>query len=226
MNFYSYKHVIGTFYAPSEIFINLQFIQTLHKEDYYSGIGEIIKSLLMQEGSISNLDNIINKVSLLKKKDEKQILNVMRDVIKIKLSYMEGDEFDMGKRNLLNYGHEFGHALEPASSFSIPHGIAVIIGIIFANAIAVRRGLLDKKLFEYLNNNLLLVNIPQDVIKLKKEYFKAESILLYMKKDKKKISKDFPLVLPKENFILHKITDLKIGEFNQGLSDLITVLKI
>jgi 3-dehydroquinate synthase len=180
----------------------------------------------MQENAPSQFDRIIRDIALLQTKDEERILHTIHEVIKIKLSYMEGDEFDTGKRNLLNYGHEFGHALEPASSFAIPHGIAVLIGIIFANAVAVNRGWLDRKMFNFLNDNLLLVNIPRDVIKLEKEYFKPETLLKNMKNDKKKVSKDLPLVLPKENFTLHKITDLKKEEFHQGLADLETVLGI
>ena len=64
----------------------------------------------------------------------------------IKKGYIEVDEFDKGRRNLLNYGHSYGHALETATNFDIPHGQAIAIGMIFANIVAVKRGLLSETL--------------------------------------------------------------------------------
>ena len=77
--------------------------------------------------------------------DTKQIIesDIFNDIIlstlEIKKSYFEGDEFDTGRRNLLNYGHCFGHALESASNYSISHGEAVIIGMGFANLLSYER---------------------------------------------------------------------------------------
>ena len=52
---------------------------------------------------------------------------------KIKKSYIENDEFYTGKRNMLNYGHCFGHAIESSTNFEISHGQAVVLGMILAN---------------------------------------------------------------------------------------------
>ena len=56
------------------------------------------------------------------------------------IAYIEDDEFDRGVRNVFNYGHSFGHAIEAATDFAIPHGIAVTIGMDMANDAAVRLG--------------------------------------------------------------------------------------
>ena len=128
LNHESYKNVLGTFYPPSQIYINVGFLKTLGKTDYLSGVGEIIKLMLMQKDPIKNLDNSIKKIEKLKlNSDNKFVTNIIKESIEIKKSYMEGDEFDLGRRNLLNYGHELGHALEATSNFKIPHGIGVII---------------------------------------------------------------------------------------------------
>ena len=68
---------------------------------------------------------------------------------------MAGDEFDTGRRNLLNFGHCFGHALEATSSFEIPHGQAVVIGMLLANVIAQQRGLLSEELQMFIADKLL-----------------------------------------------------------------------
>lgn len=227
LNLKQYKNVVGTFYPPSKIIINVDFLKTLPKVNYYSGVGEIIKFYLMKNKALNNLENSIAKINSLKDvSNKKAILKIIEESIKIKLSYMEGDEFDKGRRNLLNYGHEFGHALEPASSFNIPHGVAILIGIIFANIVSYRRGLLSKRNFDLLNDKLLIPNIPYDVLKLKKRYFDKNTILENMKKDKKRIGNDLVLVLPKKNFSLIKVNDLTIDEYESSLVELENIIGV
>ena len=223
LNHESYKNVLGTFYPPSNIFICADFLNTLTETDYLSGVGEIIKFMLMKKDAIKNLDGSIRKIEKLKlNNDKKFVINVIKESIEIKKSYMEGDEFDLGKRNLLNYGHELGHALEATSDFKIPHGIGVIIGIIFANLVSVQRGWIDEKLNEKINRYLLLPNIT--TVKLKEEYFNHDGLLEKIKKDKKRISEKLPLVLLKNDFKLVKITDLDFTEFNNSLQKLATII--
>lgn len=223
LNHESYKNVLGTFYPPANIYICTDFLKTLQKTDYLSGVGEIIKFMLMKKNPIKNLDDSIKKIEKLKlNKDREFITDIIKESIEIKKSYMEGDEFDLGKRNLLNYGHEIGHALESTSNFRIPHGIGVIIGIIFANLVSVQRGWIDESINEKINKLLLLPNIT--TVKLKKEYLDYEIILEKIKKDKKRISDKLPLVLPKRNLNLVKITDLDFVEFKKALQKLIRII--
>jgi len=220
LNHESYKNVLGTFYPPSQIYINTDFLKTLEKTDFISGVGEIIKLMLMKKDAINNLDDLIKKIEKLKlNKDKKFVINIIKESIEIKKYYMGGDEFDLGRRNLLNYGHELGHALEATSNFEIPHGIGVIIGMIFANLISVKRGWIDDKLNEKICKHLLLPNIK--TVKLKTEYFDYKILLEKIKKDKKRISDKLPLVLPKKNYELVKITDLDFNEFKTNLQKLI-----
>ncbi|MEK7177503.1 MAG: hypothetical protein AAB705_01605, partial [Patescibacteria group bacterium] len=199
-------------------------LKTLKKIDYMSGVGEIIKFMLMRKDPIKNLDGTIKKIEKLNlNNDKKFVINIIKESIEIKKSYMEGDEFDLGRRNLLNYGHELGHALEATSNFKVPHGIGVIIGIIFANLVSVQRGWIDEKINEKINKFLLLPNIK--TVKLKSEYFDFKALLEKIKKDKKRISDKLPLVLPRSDFELIKITDLDFNEFKKTLQKLIQVIK-
>lgn len=227
LNLKHYKNVLGTFYPPSKVIINVDFLKTLPKLNYYSGVGEIIKFYLMKENALSDLPKTLKKIKSLKNnKNRKEILKIIEESMKIKLSYMEGDEFDTGRRNLLNYGHEFGHALEPASSFKIPHGVAILIGIIFANTVSFKRKMIDEKVFEDLNKLLLVPNIPKDVIDLKKRYFNRDLILENMKKDKKRIGNDLVLVLPQKDFSLVKVNNLGIDEYDSSLVELKKIIGI
>lgn len=220
INFSSYKNVVGTFYPPSSIYINPHFLKTLKKQDYYSGIGEIIKFLLMQKDAVKKIDASVSDIERLRSFESVDfVTNMIKKSIEIKLSYMAGDEFDKGRRNLLNYGHELGHALESSSSFHIPHGIAITIGMIFANLVSHNRKWIDKKLFDEINSKLLLPNIPDKKL-LKKQYFSYTSLLKNMKKDKKRISEKLVLVLPQKDFSLIKITDLTDEEYKKNLDQL------
>ena|SRR3989338_11683869 len=184
-----------------------------------------MKLLLMKEDSSKNLAKIVEKVEILDcQEDKKRMIEIIKEAMQIKLSYMEGDEFDKGRRNLLNYGHEFGHALEPASDYQVPHGIAIVIGMIFANYISVKRKWMRSKLFDYLNENIFIPYMRRSMIKLKKDFFKPSTLLANMKKDKKRESSDLVLILPKENLNLCKVQDLTIQEFETGLREVQKIL--
>lgn len=219
LNFGGYKNLIGTFYPPKEIYINVDFVDTLSRYDYASGLGEIIKFLLMKDGALQDLDTHIRTIDKLREtKDKKLAGRLIAESIHIKLSYMKGDEFDHGRRNLLNYGHELGHALESVSSFRVPHGIGVLLGISFANFIAVRRKWLDKRTASYINERLLLPNIALSTKTIRSEYFRLPPLLARLKQDKKQTGAGLVLVLPTKDLTLTKVHDLTIAEVREGLA--------
>jgi 3-dehydroquinate synthase len=220
LNFETYKNLIGTFYPPAEIYINVDFLQTLEKLYFYSGIGEVIKLQIMKEQYQKNFKEIVEKINMAKE-NFSFLSNLIKDCLKIKQTYFKNDEFDLGKRNLLNYGHSLGHALETSSNYYIPHGIAVTIGMIFANIISLRRRWINEDEFKYLNNNLLIPNIP---IKLKRECFTYNILINIIKTDKKNIGKKLSLILPDSNFNMIKINDLNDIEFEKGLDVLVEIL--
>ncbi|MEK7129894.1 MAG: 3-dehydroquinate synthase, partial [Patescibacteria group bacterium] len=226
LNFKNYKNVIGTFYPPKEIYINVDFLDTLSPLDWASGIGEIVKIHLMKDHAVRDLEKTIRVIDQLRKTKEKRLARrIIEESIRIKLSYMKGDEFDRGRRNLLNYGHELGHALESVSGFRIPHGTGVLIGMLFANYVSLKRRWLDKNLFTYINEKLLLPNIFARTGVLQKHYFAESTIIDRMKNDKKRTSEGLVLVLPKNDLTLIKINDLTKTEVSEGLKvvyDLIT----
>jgi 3-dehydroquinate synthase len=222
LNFESYKNILGGFYPPNTIHIYPQFLNTLTKKDFYSGIGEVIKFALLKEEYPKNFHTIIKTVEALKK--NKKMLQAIHKTMEIKKAYIDEDEFDTGKRNLFNYGHCFGHALENASHYKIPHGIAVTIGMIYANIIAFKRGLISQKRYQFLNQSLLIPNI---FIKLKKEYFNKKILLQSMKNDKKRVGKDLTIIIPIDDEIrASKINDLTVKEFNMALQYLVKMLKV
>ncbi len=127
LNLDSYKNVLGAFYPPDEIYVDVGFVDTLSALDRWSGIGELVKLLLMDVSEAADLKRVKREIETLTQNKEGLFAGVKKGLA-IKKSYIEEDEFDHGRRNLLNYGHTLGHALEGVSDFRIPHGIGVESG--------------------------------------------------------------------------------------------------
>ncbi len=156
INIDEYKNQVGNFYPPSKIFLNTGFLKTLSDGEIKSGMGEIIKVHLL-DGKKSFSYIYRHYESALKDK------GLMRELIfrslKIKKRVIEKDEFDSGYRNIMNYGHTFGHALESLTDYGLPHGQAVTVGMDISNYLSLRLGYINNSLFLRLHE-LLLRNWP------------------------------------------------------------------
>jgi len=133
------KNMLGTFYPPREVVIDERFLATLEERDVRSGIGEIIKVHAIE--SAAAFDRLAQDYERLTA-DPALLCRYIERALAIKQRFIEADEFDTGVRNVFNYGHSFGHAIESATDFAVPHGIAVTMGMEIANHVAAQRGLL------------------------------------------------------------------------------------
>ena len=223
LNYKSFKNLLGTFYPPSKIFLNVAFTKTLSDIDFYSGIGEVVKLHLM--GGQENIELISSKINILdtKREDIEFLTGLVENSLSIKYSYIKDDEFDTGRRNLLNYGHCFGHAFEVASDYAIPHGTAVVIGMLFANLIAVKRGVLSNEKETMIRNNILLHSLN---FQFEIDYFNKDVILSALKMDKKRVGDGLPLIFMQNNLELIKILDMTSEELFFGIDKVIDLLKI
>ncbi|MFA5276455.1 MAG: 3-dehydroquinate synthase [Candidatus Omnitrophota bacterium] len=220
LNYKRFKNLIGTFYPPHAVFIDTGFNSTLLTTDFCSGLGEIVKLHIMGgdgyfRAALKNLPSIIAK-------KKSYLVRSIHNSLLIKKSYIEDDEFDWGKRNFLNYGHCFGHAIETASNFKIPHGQAVVFGIMLANIISEKRGLLfcglENKIFE----ELLLPIVASDA----RPYLsRKERIISSMEKDKKRVGVKLPLIIMKDGFRMDKLLDLEKKEISFALDNLTARIK-
>lgn len=224
LNYGHFKNLLGSFYPPSVVYIDVEFTKTLSQIDFYSGFGEIVKLHLM--GGSQNIDIIMNTVDTIERErnNVELLTQLVQNSLQIKYSYIKDDEFDSGKRNLLNYGHCFGHALEASSGYAIPHGIAVVTGIIFANLVAVQRGLLSEKTAQNWYNSLLrkcILGGGGD-----NQHFSGEKILSAMKMDKKRTGEGLPLIIMDDALELHKLTDLTPKELFNTIDCMLAFLNI
>ena len=129
------KNILGTFTPPKRVTISTEFLDSLDPGDLRSGLGEMLKVHAI-EGPAA-FDRIAIDYGRIFQ-DRRVMADYIRRSLLIKQPYIEEDEFDRGRRNIFNYGHSFGHAIEAATDFAIPHGIAVTIGMDMANYLAAR----------------------------------------------------------------------------------------
>jgi 3-dehydroquinate synthase len=205
INFGNSKNLIGSFFPPDKIFIDIAFCDTLTLKYFNSGLGEIIKfHLLSNEKGYGLLRKYLASSEL---KHGELFKNIIWSTLEIKKSYFEGDEFDTGRRNLLNYGHCFGHALESASNFEICHGEAVLVGMGLANLLSLKRGVMKKEKYVEFENIFRKYYPKFDVSKIN-----IEDIIYYLKRDKKRVGKDLTMILSENIGRQFKFNDIQEKE--------------
>lgn len=143
INFGEFKNQVGGFYPPNKIFIYPDFIDTLSEAEMKSGMGEMLHYFI-----VSSEEDFLKYKSLYKEafNDKKILSEIIARSLEIKKVYIEKDEFDQSIRQIFNYGHSFGHAIESLTHYQIPHGIAVSYGMDLANFISVKMDLIPNEI--------------------------------------------------------------------------------
>jgi 3-dehydroquinate synthase len=179
LNIGDFKNQIGTFYPPHRVLLVASLVKTLPWDEIRSGLGEVIKlQLLSSEAGFRELMADLKHFTGQPEVLEKWVGRSMQ----VKKPFIEKDEFDRGIRNLLNYGHTFGHAYESATHYEIPHGLAVILGLLTATSLSADLGLVPAAHFEELESLLRPWYQPYDA-QLRRA--PREKIFAAVKQDKK-----------------------------------------
>ena len=194
---------------------DVSILNSLPKREIICGYGEILKHAIISNRKIFNylIKNCFKILNLKSPFIEKTIA----DSCKIKQNIVQQDEKEKNLRKILNLGHTFAHAYEATLSYSkkINHGEAVIIGIATAAKFSFVNNILIKKDYEQIINHINNLKIPINL----NYYFKKKdinSIIKYMKSDKKNNSSKINLILIKKigKIILNsKFDQLKIKKF-------------
>ena len=189
VNFEKFKNQLGNFYPPSKIFIDLSFLETLSKSDFSSGLGEMCHYFI-----ISGEEDYARfaKEYSMSINDRTVLEGLIARSLEIKKSIIEIDEFDKNERQVFNYGHSFGHAIESVSNYKIPHGIAVGKGMDMANFISEKLGYISSE------TRMVIREVLMDIC----EDFSFKDISLdkfksALSKDKKNVGKELVLILNK-----------------------------
>ncbi len=211
INFGEYKNQIGGFYPPNKIFINLEFLNTLSEADLQSGLGEMSHYFIVA-GEKDFKEYKMDYEDALT--DNNILAKMISNSLKIKKSYIEIDEFDQHKRQVFNYGHSFGHAIESLTDYAVPHGIAVSFGMDMANFISVKRKFLKNSVRLEIRDLLQRIWSGYDISNLKLDKF-----AMALSKDKKNVGKELRLILCKDYGKVFKTAQNLDAEFKGWLKD-------
>ncbi len=187
INFGTYKNLLGNFFPPKKIFIDLKFLETLPNREIISGLGEMTHFFFV---SGEEAFELVRDQGCKVLQDRSVVAELIECSLRIKQATVEVDEFDQNVRQLFNYGHSFGHAIESITKFAVPHGIAVSYGMDIANYISVKMGLIDVEL-----RNRLRAILERYWNEVPLGPIDVDAFVAALRKDKKNVGKEVKVIL-------------------------------
>ena len=152
------KNLVGAFYPPAGVLADTSVLATLPPAEYVSGLAEVIKAGFIADPAI--LDLIESDPAGAARPGGPHERELIERAIQVKAAVVSADLRESGLREILNYGHTLGHAIERAESFAMRHGDAVAIGMCFAAAVARLAGRLEPATAQRHRSVLTTVGLP------------------------------------------------------------------
>jgi 3-dehydroquinate synthase len=152
------KNLIGSFHSPQRVIIDSQWLKTLPTRDIAAGLAEVIKTGFIADSEILDLmsgfdiEKDRNNIALLDKLIEKSVT--------VKARVVSADFKESFEREVLNYGHTLGHAIERHSKFRLRHGEAISIGLMFAAHVSAAHCGLSQTIVDQHQNLLTRIGLP------------------------------------------------------------------
>ena len=192
------KNLCGTFYQPRRVICDPAVLKTLSPALYAEGMAEVIKTGAICDGGL------LSRIS-----EGADLTGIIADCIRIKGDIVSLDERDHGRRQLLNLGHTFGHALEKLNGYAIYHGEGVAVGMLIAAFAAERHGLCEPGVFDELKAMLSAQRLPVSTP------FTAREVAANAMNDKKRRGDTLTLVLPaaRGRSVLHPLPADALPDF-------------
>jgi 3-dehydroquinate synthase len=161
------KNMIGAFYQPRKVLMDLDVLGTLPREEFLSGMAEVIKyGVIRDKAFFEYLEENRQKILGL---DPDALGHIIRRSCEIKAEVVSRDEREGGLRAILNFGHTVGHAIETAENYTMRHGYAVAIGMVTASRLAHRTGLCDASVPERVEGLIRSYGLPARLASLSRK---------------------------------------------------------
>jgi 3-dehydroquinate synthase len=152
------KNLVGAFYAPSAVIIDLDTLATLPKNEILAGFGEVVKYGFIADERI--LELIEEDVAEATNSTSAVFAEIIERSVAIKARVVGEDFKEAGLREILNYGHTLGHAIELAERYKWRHGAAISIGMVFVAELARLAGRLSDEAVDRHRSILKLIGLP------------------------------------------------------------------
>ena len=152
------KNLVGAFHSPISVLVDLNWLETLSNRDFAAGLAEVIQcGFIADEEILSSVDGMdIDEI----RANRELVQSLIERAVAVKAHVVSEDFKEGSLREILNYGHTFGHAIETHSQYALRHGEAVSIGMVFVAEIAYARGLISGELFDRHRQILSQVGLP------------------------------------------------------------------
>ncbi len=158
------KNMIGSFWQPSLVWIDVDTLDTLPEREFISGLAEVIKYGIIWDNEFF-LSYLIKTKKKILRKEKEILIQIIKRACEIKAEVVSKDERESSLRAILNYGHTIGHAIETLTGYSsYLHGEAISIGMVYEAKLSSILGFLDRESLERIKNILknfgLPINLP------------------------------------------------------------------
>lgn len=184
------KNLIGAFYQPNGVFADIDFLETLPRNEWVNGLSEILKyGAIRDNGIFSETAFFLETEQPLFEHDHEKLISLIRKCAKVKIDIVEEDERENGVRAFLNFGHTFAHALEKECGYSeMSHGEAVYLGMLAAQKLSLLSG-------GNAEGDRLRKYSGLYSFRVKKDTLSYSSLLKHMQADKKNTGREIRFVL-------------------------------
>lgn len=207
------KNLVGAFHSPIAVLVDLKWLETLSDRDFAAGLAEVIKCGFIADGEILKLVAGLDIKAI--RSDRSLVQSLIERAVAVKARVVTEDFKEGSLREILNYGHTFGHAIETHSQYALRHGEAVSIGMIYVAEIAYARGLISAELLDQHREILSRVGLPT---KLTSSFTGADltTLTASMQRDKKVKSGKIRFVVLHEGHELARLDDVNIDELSRA----------
>ena len=207
------KNIIGTFYQPKKVFININFFKTLDNRQYLSGLGEVLKYAFIEENCgyktpLFLFEFLTLSCEKIMQKEPLTVIRMIEYCLNLKIAVVTQDEKESGLRKILNFGHTLAHALETITKYNkYTHGEAVIYGMLFVIEWAYKKEYITYSYYRLSQELFAKYDFKQLEIK-----YSVEKLINIMKKDKKATSDKITFIIPvdKKQVKEIKLTPLEV----------------
>lgn len=191
VDFDQYKNMVGAFYMPKLVYMNVSTLKTLDDRQYYSGMGEVLKHGLIKSAKF--YEWIIDNMYEIHERNLETLEDMVYKSCTCKKLVVEKDPTEKGERAILNFGHTIGHAIEKAKNFELMHGECVALGCVAAAYISWKRNMLSKDEYYEIRDMFVPFNLPISI-----EDINPEEIYALTTSDKKMEGNQIKFILLKK----------------------------
>ncbi len=191
VDFDGYKNMVGAFYMPKLVYMNVSTLKSLDDRQYFSGFAEIMKHGLIKNASF--YEWLLENMYEICDREPDTLLEMIMQSCMVKKLVVEKDPTEKGDRALLNFGHTIGHAIEKEKNFTLSHGECVALGAVAAAFISWKHNWLSMEEYYEIRDMFVPFNLPISI-----EDINPERILELTKSDKKMEGNTIKFVLLKK----------------------------